>query len=163
MYLTKLLKRNKERTLKGQIIFSTHCIWTDGYLQNKFRVNRPSFLLICTYQSHVTSWRTMAEPDFEDFFRLPLLLCGLGCHRNPYQLQGTPKSVALECISQISLWGCPLPRRHTQWLTTDSLHGIKMRFPAWTNRTTCRKLPHKWGQHRARHWVPMGYCSFVDS
>lgn len=31
---------------------------------------------------------------------------------------GTPKSVALECISQIPLWGCLHPRRHTQWLTT---------------------------------------------
>lgn len=60
----------------------------------------------------------MAEPDFEDSLILLLLLCGQGCHRNPYQLQGTPKSVALECISQIPLWGCLHPRRHTQWLTT---------------------------------------------
>lgn len=35
-------------------------------------------------------------------------------------------------------------------------------FPAWTNRTTCRKLPHEWGQHRAWHWVPTGYCSFAN-
>lgn len=85
----------------------------------------------------MTSWRAVAEPDFEDFLRLPLLLCGLGCHRNPYQLQGTPKKVLpwnafprSLCEAALSPWG----------ILSDSLHGIKMRFPSMDKQDNMQEV-----------------------
>lgn len=86
-------------------------------LQNKFHVNCPSSIYIpnscdflegdgrawfwgLSYTTHTSVWSGLPQESIP--------------------AARYPKKCCAGCISQIPLWGCLHPRRHTQWLTTQN-------------------------------------------